>query len=398
MDTVDPIINGRKQSGSPPSDLNEGMNVMVTKRAFCVLVATCLLTGQSRGDWLKLKDLTMNEPEVACDVAEAPLPTLFESSGPCDTLEACDVEPLCDAAAGCCGCLTCCDLWTVRAEVMFLRRSDADQLALITHQETEETLVDVENLEFDHNAAVRYQLMREYCCCWGWDIGYFGIDSWTSSGNGGGDVSPILQGPGLAFPSTAHGTIYRAEYGTDLHSAEFNVRRRFHECVTGVAGFRWIELQDQLRTLAIAPQVTDFYSIDTNNQMYGFQLGADTRLFDRGRRFEIDGIFRVGVMFNNCNQNTEAPILSPFVPAVADQISAREDHTAFLAELGIRGNIQVFRGLYATGGYGVMWLDGLALAPDQIPHADLIAPASADLDTGGTLFFHGATVGLMGRF
>ena len=305
--------------------------------------------------------------------------------------------------AGCsdvsaCDCLVCCDQWTFLAEAMFLRRSDADQLALIRHQETGETLVDAENLEFNHNAAVRYQLIREYCNCWGWDIGFFGIDSWTSSGNGGGPVSPVLTGPGIDFQSTQHGTIFRAEYGTDLYSAEFNIRRRCHEWVTAVAGFRWMELRDELRTLSIAPQVEDFYTIDTNNQMYGFQLGADSQLWDNGKRLRLDGIFRAGILFNNADQHTSAPILTPFVPSVVDEISARDDHTAFLGEVGLRGGVRVYRNWYATGGYAFMLLDGLALAPDQLPHTNMVVPTSATLDTGGTLYFHGATVGLMGTF
>jgi hypothetical protein len=372
---------------------------MVRKELLCLLVALSFLTGTSQGEWFRLKDLASAERATPCDGAEPSL-AICDTGSICDDRGTCDIEPLCDTTGCCdpCGCMTCCDQWTLLADVMFLRRSDADQLALITHQETGEILVDAEHLEFNHNAAMRYQLIREYCSCWGWDIGYFGIDSWTSSGNGGGPVSPVLQGPGIDFPSTAHGTIYRAEYGSDLYSAEFNIRRRVHDCVTAVGGFRWIELQDELRTLAIAPEVIDMYTVDTNNQMYGFQLGADTRLWDHNSRFQIDGIFRAGILFNNADQNTVAPILRPFEPGVASEITAQEDHTAFVGEIGIRGNLQIFRGVYATGGYSIMWLDGLALAPDQIPHTNLISPATANLDTGGTLYFHGATVGLMGCF
>ena len=370
---------------------------MMKKELMYVLVASCFWTSPSRGDWFKLKNLPACEPTVACDAAEVPLETLWDSPSLCEDLDSCAAEPLCDTMAAC-GCLVCCNQWRVAADVMFLRRSDADPFALITNQETVETLVDVENLEFNHHAAVRYQLIQECCSCWGWDIGYFGIDSWTSSGNGGVPVSPVLHGPGIDFQSTQHGTIFRGEYGTDLYSAEFNIRRRCHEWVTLVAGFRWIELRDELRTLTIAPQVEDFFTIDTNNYLYGFQLGVDTRLLDMGTRFGIDGIFRAGIMYNNCDQNTWAPVLTPFVPDAADQITARDDHAAFVGEVGIRGSLQICRGLYATGGYTLMLMDGLALAPDQIRHTDLIAPVTATLDTGGTLYFHGATVGLEGRF
>ncbi len=98
------------------------------------------------------------------------------------------------------------------------------------------------------------------------------------------------------------------------------------------------------------------------------------------------------------DQHTSAPYLTPYVPNLADEISARDDHAAFVGEVGLRGGVRVYRNLYATGGYAFMLLDGLALAPDQIPHTNLVPPATATLDTGGTLYFHGATVGLMGTF
>ena len=76
----------------------------------------------------------------------------------------------------------------------------------------------------------------------------------------------------------------------------------------------------------------------------------------------------------------------------------QSDHTSFVGEIGLRGGIEIAPGITAYGGYHVMLLDGIALAPDQIPVTDLIAPGSAVLDTGGTLDFHGATAGLQARF
>ena len=57
--------------------------------------------------------------------------------------------------------------------------------------------------------------------------------------------------------------------------------------------------------------------------------------------------------------------------------------------------LQLTNALAVTGGYQLMWLDGLALAPEQIPITSLVAPGSAGVNTQGELLFHGATVGLM---
>jgi hypothetical protein len=54
--------------------------------------------------------------------------------------------------------------------------------------------------------------------------------------------------------------------------------------------------------------------------------------------------------------------------------------------------------LAVRGGYQLMWLEGVALAPEQIPVNNLIAPAIAAVDTSGGLFLDGATVGFVVQY
>ncbi len=280
---------------------------------------------------------------------------------------------------------------------MFLRRSTADPFTLMTDQNTGQEIVNVDNLEFDHRAVPRLHLIYETACCWGIEIGFFGIDSWHTSKPGGNVVSPVLIGPGINFPNTAPGTIFQADYGSALYSTEINFRRRIDPCITLLAGFRWVEFGDDLVTSTIAPTVEPIYSIDTNNHMYGFQIGGDAQLVTLGS-FHIDSIIRAGILFNSADQHTYAPALSQIGPSDVERISARADHTSFIGELGLRGVYDLGGGFSVIGGYQLMFLDGIALAPDQIAVTDLIAPGSAVLDTGGTLYFHGATVGLQATF
>jgi hypothetical protein len=284
----------------------------------------------------------------------------------------------------------------VLAEAVFLRRSDSGSVPLIIAQgeETLQTLVNANNLEFRHQAVPLYQLMYEdLCTCWGWDIVYFGTDSWSTSRPGGGEVSPALVGPGDVFGSTAPGWVFQVADSTNLYSAEFNVRRRCHECVTLLAGFRWIELSDELSAYSIAPTLTDYYSVDADNHLYGFQIGADATLLQPAERFRVDGIFRVGVLGNNADQTTRIPFVTGS-DGVVDRVGAKGDDTSFMAELGLRGVLQLTPCLAVTGGYRALWLDGLALAPEQVPATSFYSPGSAVLNTKGELLFHGASVGL----
>jgi len=330
---------------------------------------------------LKLsRGLTCDAPAATCD------------AGGCDagTCDACD-EAITTS------CTPCTNQWSVWKEVMFLRRSDASAYPLITDQNTGETLLNANQLDFEHRAVPRIFLIRDYCDCWGWEIGYFGLQTWDSSGEGGGEQSPVLNGPGIPIGSTQPGTVYQVNYGSDLHNAEFNVRRRASRCVTWIAGFRFVELQEHLNAGSVAPTTSDLYSVDTNNQLYGFQVGANAQLLNCGGRFHVDGIFRTGIFSNSAGQTTHSP-LGDVIPESATSLSASATQTAFLGELGLRGVYQLTDWLGVYGGYSAIWVDGLALAPAQVAATNLFGTPSASINTTDAVFFHGATVGMQASF
>jgi hypothetical protein len=152
-----------------------------------------------------------------------------------------------------------------------------------------------------------------------------------------------------------------------------------------------------LQAYSIAPTVTQFYTVDADNNLYGGQIGADAILFQPRDVFRIDGIFRAGILANNADQTTRSPVLAD-VPGFVGQVSADDDDVAFVANAGLRGVLQLTNSLAVTGGYQLMWLDGVALAPEQIPITSLVAPGAATIDTQGQVFFHGASVGMMLTF
>jgi hypothetical protein len=360
---------------------------------------------QAVAEAAEMASLAHHETPVAEAVKAIPSVSCVSCIAPgCDGSGCDDCQVGCDSACAetpVCGvscvsdCFCCCDQWTIVAETMFLRRSDAGAGALFRDQNTGDVVVGRDNLEFDHVAVPRLQLIRQYASCWGWDINFFGTDAWDSTTTFGGDISPVLEGPGITFGSTAPGTVFRADYGTELYSLEANLRHRCHECVTFLAGFRWMELGDTLHTYSIAPTFTDFYTLDTTNHLYGFQIGADATLYQSSDRFRIDSIVRAGIMGNHIDYTASAPVLG--VPGTTSHLFTEESGTAFVGELGVRAVYGLTSTLSVFGGYQALWLDGVALAPDQLDTTSLVTPIGASIDTG-TVFFHGATVGLQATF
>ena len=111
----------------------------------------------------------------------------------------------CGGGASCC-CPQCCPGWTAVGEVLFLSRSNAEGLTLITDQNTGDEMLNVKDFDFDFNGAPRLFIRHENACCIGFELGYMGLDSWNDVALRGGPISPTLVGPGgIPFPSSAPG-------------------------------------------------------------------------------------------------------------------------------------------------------------------------------------------------
>ena len=52
-----------------------------------------------------------------------------------------------------------------------------------------------------------------------------------------------------------------------------------------------------------------FWNGTTTNNLYGFQIGADGKILERGR-FSIDGLVKAGIFDNNAEQTTEVSVIA----------------------------------------------------------------------------------------
>ena len=70
---------------------------------------------------------------------------------------------------------------------------------------------------------------------------------------------------------------------------------------------------------------------------------------------------------------------------------AGNTRTSMIAELGLIGTYSVTGYLKLRAGYQVMWIEGLALAPDQISSVNFVGASSISNRAG--VFLHGAIAG-----
>ena len=77
--------------------------------------------------------------------------------------------------------------------------------------------------------------------------------------------------------------------------------------------------------------------------------------------------------------------------------ATRKDPIAFLGEAGVVLTYAITQNLALRASYEAMWLEGVALAPEQIGASDFVA-GTASVDTHGGVFYQGGGVGLEYRF
>ena len=71
------------------------------------------------------------------------------------------------------------------------------------------------------------------------------------------------------------------------------------------------------------------------------------------------------------------------------------NHAAFVGELGVSASYQFTNVWSVWAGYGVLWLSGVALAPDQL---DYNLGGGTVLDSRGNVLYHGGHLGLEARW
>jgi hypothetical protein len=133
-----------------------------------------------------------------------------------------------------------------------------------------------------------------------------------------------------------------------------------------------------------------FWNTGTTNNLYGVQLGVDGKILEFDR-FSLGGRITVGLFDNNAQQSTGVSIQKIVYPT-----SAAANGAAFVSEASLQVKYRVMDGLSLKAGYEVLWLVGVALAPEQIQQT-YSAPSNVHalgINHGSNVLFQGATFGL----
>ena len=248
----------------------------------------------------------------------------------------------------------------------------------------------------------------------GWEFGYTGVFGMFGerTARGSGD----LRVPG-ALGSVVDGwtnlDAVRSTYTSSLNMCEVNiftsrvttkggprspfpwhrVHGTFEHEFQWLGGFRWAGFNDvaNLHVDASQPINNDgTYSITTTSQMLGPQIGFKTKR--RWNNWSTEGWVKTMLAGTFLNADS-APIDTlagggvPYRP----QASARDVGVGFIGDMNYSIVRRLNRKWSLRAGYNLIWISGVALAPNQFDFSSTNTIALAD---ASNVFLHGANLGL----
>jgi hypothetical protein len=301
-------------------------------------------------------------------------------------------------------CPLCPDVYVWAEGLVLARDNQAKDQPLVLDLNTNEELLSAGDLDFDVAGGLRVGFCGRVSDCWTLDLEYLGVFDQSASAGEELDDSLMLPGAlGLAVNNFFFDDEVDVRYESELHSFEANLVKcccgsegahRGHS-IEWLAGFRFIRFDEEFSMSATdSAEGTSVYDVETENNLYGAQVGARFRRFRGWWSWEATG--KAGLYANDMEQ-TQAPIID--FPGVVFRTRRGGDDTevSFVGDLNFTALYQLNNVWAIRTGYNLIWLANVALAPDQLDFTN--APNSGNgLVDGGGVFLHGVSVGLEARW
>lgn len=253
----------------------------------------------------------------------------------------------------------------------------------------------------------------------GWEVGYlgvYGMSAARAATNAGGS----LEAPNQTFATQTglvNGFSARVTDNASINSIELNML--FHEYDGGfnrrsgrpaqrcdgydgghldwIGGFRWANLQDAA-VLAIPPGSSpqpSTYGVNATSNLFAAQVGTRGRM--AFERWAVEGWMKIGLAGTALSQSQS------IIDATGPLKPYRQPTSSDTAGMGMIADMNlsaIYRLSDAWGlriGYNLMWLTGVALAPDQWDFSPS-QTGGTGINGTGSLFLSGANLGLEARW
>ncbi len=287
----------------------------------------------------------------------------------------------CDACGACNMCQCCEPTCSVTAGAVFLHRSRPDAQPIVIPLAGPGVISGGQDFDFGWDAGPDLTIERRMSSGNIWQVRYFADDDASTPTRDYGAVGNVRIGSFSNFGATG----FTGGYFTTLHSTEVNWLHPVSDRCTFLAGFRWIELHDNLTYNIVFPAFNANYIWDENNHLYGAQTGTILNLWNLNSPFKLDAALKAGI-YGNVADNA-----FNLLPSTGGSFPSGGNGTdvAFVGEIDVTGAYCITDHIALRGGYQVLWLDGLALASNQGANATANL-SQVGIDIGDKLLYTGA--------
>jgi hypothetical protein len=275
------------------------------------------------------------------------------------------------------------------ADAWFMHRNDATWKNLAQSATTGGILGRSRDPDFNLESVAKVTVGKAFC---DWTIEASAIykddiDAHTDGGEFGA-TNAIFFGLQPIGSDFRNANTMRFSLNDQLHSYEANLFNTV-EFLQWMVGVRYVEFNETLDVLSSAATGTSNADIVTHNRMLGGQVGLRAKYDWSLYGFESN--LKLGMYYNDANTGTF--VRDANNTAVIRNLQTNGQNEAYLSELNLifTYNPTLHFGLRA--GYQFMYINEIALAPDQI------VPANSGLATGvaqnakGDMWMHGPMLG-----
>jgi len=322
-----------------------------------------------------------------------------------------------EEAFGRCG--SCCPQWPeyLVFDALFLQRDNAASNRPLAEGSSASpnpgaTLIDTADLQAPVAPGARVLYGQRVDDSVGWEVGYLGVWSmWADAGVVGANQIAVPGAIGSTVPGWATADSVQATYASSLNIVEANV---FHysccescgtdgctpycRCCDVLCGAFWAGLEEaaSLNVTCCPGDPASPYRVQSSSNLVGGQLGLRRRRdWDR---WALEGTAKAGLAGSIMSQSS-GPITSTLAPGqiFRQPTSATAGGVGLLSMVNVSAIYRLTDHWGLRAGYNLIWLDGLALAPDQWDFTNTAASGTS-LVGGGSLFLHGANLGVERRW
>lgn len=301
-------------------------------------------------------------------------------------------------------------------DALFLQRdNETAATPLVFDGDTAQPAIGTADLRFPAAGGVRAFVGSHGCGERGWEVGYLGIYGMSADATAAGAGNLEIASPLSAQVASLRGaSLAQVSYGSLINSAEANLlttsahvhrpratayeadRVPFVATIDWLAGFRWAGLEEQATIALTTPgSGSSQYGVRSSSNLFGGQLGVRGRV--DWERWALEGQGKAALAGAALSQSQ-----APVVDAISGE-RYRSARGASATDVGgiFDWNVAVVHRIddvwSIRAGYTMLWLTGVALAPDQFDFStDTLAGTTVVGEK--TVWLQGATLGLEGRW